>query len=247
MGKMPGGGQDAPDPFAAAAAVRPAYVPPAASVAPPAVVPAAPMPAQITQPAAEGSPLPPPAFRQPVAPRRGRRVLIIVVGSLIVLMLLASVGLVAWKFYLGEGTSNPGPTPSVSIPTPIPVVSPVSSEVPSATPLGGGTPAPTAALDQVNDPDQDGLTNAEEGFYGTDSEKADTDGDGFKDGEEVRAGYNPVGEGKLDSDNDGFPDPDEREFGTDPFNPDTDGDGYKDGDEIKNGYNPLIPSPGDKL
>lgn len=97
------------------------------------------------------------------------------------------------------------------------------------------------------DEDNDGLTTAEERFYNTDPALADTDKDGFKDGEEVRAGYDPLGPGKLDTDNDGFPDPDERSFGSDPANPDTDGDGYNDGAEIKNGYNPLIQSPGDKL
>lgn len=197
-------------------------------------------------PVNEGSPLPPPAFRQPVPSRRGRRLLIIIVGSLIVLMLLASVGLVAWRLFAPESApifvgAAPTPTPTPAIVTPAPVTSatPAAPSVPSAT--------PATAQDQINDPDADGLTNAEESFYGTDANKADTDGDSYKDGEEVRAGFDPVGTGKLDSDNDGFADPDEREFGSDPFNPDTDGDGYKDGDEIKNGYNPLIPSPGDKL
>lgn len=48
-----------------------------------------------------------------------------------------------------------------------------------------------------NDIDQDGLANSEEAFYGTDPERADTDGDGFSDYEEVQGGYNPLGEGRL--------------------------------------------------
>lgn len=47
------------------------------------------------------------------------------------------------------------------------------------------------------DSDKDGLTNAQEAQYGTDPNNPDTDGDGFKDGDEVKAGYNPKGTGKL--------------------------------------------------
>ena len=42
------------------------------------------------------------------------------------------------------------------------------------------------------DSDQDGLTNEEEKMYGTDPQKSDTDGDGYSDGAEVRAGYDPL-------------------------------------------------------
>lgn len=42
------------------------------------------------------------------------------------------------------------------------------------------------------DADQDGLTNEEEQLYGTDPQKADTDGDGYSDGAEVRSGYDPL-------------------------------------------------------
>jgi hypothetical protein len=44
----------------------------------------------------------------------------------------------------------------------------------------------------VDDPDQDGLTTAEERLYGTDPSNKDTDGDGYTDGVEVRGGYNPL-------------------------------------------------------
>lgn len=165
--------------------------------------------------------------------------LVLVVGIIVVILLVGSIAFVAWRL-LGGSSSGVAPVASPSA-TPLPANTGVATPTPAVV-----SPVP-AAEQEVNDPDGDGLTNAEERFYGTDPAKADTDGDGFKDGEEVRAGYDPVGPGKLDYDNDGFADPDEREFGTDPFNPDTDGDGFKDGDEIKNGYNPLIPSPGDKL
>ena len=49
------------------------------------------------------------------------------------------------------------------------------------------------------DTDGDGLFDDEEKTYGTDPTKADTDGDSFSDGVEVKNGYNPLGEGKLNS------------------------------------------------
>jgi len=42
------------------------------------------------------------------------------------------------------------------------------------------------------DSDQDGLTDTEEKAYGTDIRNPDTDGDGYSDGSEVKAGYNPL-------------------------------------------------------
>jgi hypothetical protein len=42
------------------------------------------------------------------------------------------------------------------------------------------------------DSDQDGLSNEEEKIYGADPTKADTDGDGYMDGAEVKSGYNPM-------------------------------------------------------
>lgn len=47
------------------------------------------------------------------------------------------------------------------------------------------------------DADHDGLTALSESHYGTSPTNPDTDGDGFKDGDEVKAGYNPKGSGTL--------------------------------------------------
>jgi len=47
------------------------------------------------------------------------------------------------------------------------------------------------------DSDQDGLSDEEEIFYGTDKNNPDTDGDTYLDGDEVKNGYNPLGDGKL--------------------------------------------------
>ncbi|MBI4435635.1 hypothetical protein HY630_03110 [Candidatus Uhrbacteria bacterium] len=48
-----------------------------------------------------------------------------------------------------------------------------------------------------NDPDDDGLDNLLEAFYGTSRTVADTDGDGMNDGDEVRRARNPRGNGSL--------------------------------------------------
>lgn len=44
----------------------------------------------------------------------------------------------------------------------------------------------------VEDPDQDGLTTAEEKLYGTDPMNRDSDDDGYSDGVEVKGGYDPL-------------------------------------------------------
>jgi len=50
----------------------------------------------------------------------------------------------------------------------------------------------------INDPDFDGLLTADESSYGSDPRNPDTDGDGYNDGDEVLAGYDPNGPGMLD-------------------------------------------------
>lgn len=59
----------------------------------------------------------------------------------------------------------------------------------------------TNMADLNKDSDNDGLTDQMESFYGTIATNPDTDGDGYKDGEEVQNGYNPAGPGKLPSSN----------------------------------------------
>ncbi len=48
------------------------------------------------------------------------------------------------------------------------------------------------SFDYFQDRDQDGLTDQEEKALGTDWKKADTDGDGYSDGVEVKNGFNPL-------------------------------------------------------
>ncbi|PJB19680.1 hypothetical protein CO115_02395, partial [Candidatus Falkowbacteria bacterium CG_4_9_14_3_um_filter_36_9] len=50
---------------------------------------------------------------------------------------------------------------------------------------------------KIIDTDNDGLTDQEEVYYGTDIKNPDSDNDGYADGEEVKKGFNPSGEGKL--------------------------------------------------
>lgn len=48
------------------------------------------------------------------------------------------------------------------------------------------------------DTDRDGLSDYDELFlYQTNPKDNDSDGDGYLDGEEIKGGYNPNGEGKL--------------------------------------------------
>lgn len=64
---------------------------------------------------------------------------------------------------------------------------------------GDGSSDKDYVLEKVNqiDTDNDGLTDIEELKYHTDPNNPDTDGDGYSDGEEVKAGYNPNGEGDM--------------------------------------------------
>ncbi|MSR85167.1 hypothetical protein EXS71_01880 [Candidatus Uhrbacteria bacterium] len=85
---------------------------------------------------------------------------------------------------------------------------------PSSEPVAATSTAPLSTSGSL-DPDQDGLTNDQELQLGTDAQKADTDGDGLSDGDEIV------------------------KYGTNPINPDSDGDTYPDGSEVQKEYNPL--------
>jgi alpha-tubulin suppressor-like RCC1 family protein len=77
-----------------------------------------------------------------------------------------------------------------------------------------------------DDPDQDGLTNAEESLLGTDPFDSDTNDDGILDGIAAASGMSPT---DPDLDDDSILNGAERGNGTDPFRADTDGDGVNDG------------------
>lgn len=77
---------------------------------------------------------------------------------------------------------------------PLPPVEPIAEEDSAPADPEPVVPAPVPSPD----PDGDGLTSLQEEQIGSDPNKADTDGDGFNDGEEVNAGYNPVGPGRRE-------------------------------------------------
>ncbi len=116
---------------------------------------------------------------------------------------------------------------------------------------------------EISDTDKDGLGDIEEDKLGTDKNVQDTDGDGlldydevkkwktnplskdtdkdgYEDGAEILADYDPNGPGQLDSDSDGLFDPEEKRIGTDPQLFDTDRDGLNDKEEINAGRDPLV-------
>jgi fibronectin type 3 domain-containing protein len=97
--------------------------------------------------------------------------------------------------------------------------------------------ATLADCNPSDDPDSDGLTNAEEYAASTDPTKADTDSDGLTDGAEVSThGTSPT---NADTDLDGLTDGAEvGTHGTDPTKADTDSDGMPDGWELANGLDP---------
>jgi len=59
-----------------------------------------------------------------------------------------------------------------------------------------------ASKPSCSDQDSDGLCDYDETYWGTDFKNPDTDGDGFKDGEEVLSGHNPAKAGPDDFLND---------------------------------------------
>ncbi len=170
-----------------------------------------------------------------------RRVLFIGIG---VAALMAIISLVAWMFLSSssnEQVIDPTPLPTESAGVlPITSSSPIPISSPSAAPVAFTSVCSDTWASQT-DTDLDSLPDSVEATYGTDINKQDTDNDGYSDGEEARAGYNPASARanvRLDSDNDGLLDNEECIWGTDPFTPDSDNDGFMDGAEVKNGFDP---------
>lgn len=99
---------------------------------------------------------------------------------------------------------------------------------------------------RTDDTDGDGLRDGDEVRIGTSPLFADTDGDGLRDGEEVhRFASDPL---KKDTDDDGLTDADESIHGTSLTRADSDGDGLNDSVELAHGTDPLrIDTDGDGL
>ena len=105
-------------------------------------------------------------------------------------------------------------------------------------------------ITQDKDSDSDSISDAKEKALGLDPTKADSDGDGYLDSEEIGDINHPRdtdGDGIIDaldadSDNDGISDAKEHQYGLNPLindaNQDSDGDGVSNIDEINAGTNP---------
>jgi hypothetical protein len=97
----------------------------------------------------------------------------------------------------------------------------------------------------LTDSDGDGLSDDDEALWGTDPVNPDTDGDGFRDGVEVRMSLPPdrvtlgCDDPVPDQDSDGVSDCEELLLGTNPRHPDTDQDHVPDGLETQMGGSPL--------
>jgi outer membrane protein OmpA-like peptidoglycan-associated protein len=108
--------------------------------------------------------------------------------------------------------------------------------------FGTGVPAAYKVSGGDIDSDGDGLTDKEEGKYGTDPYDPDTDKDNLTDGQEVLQFHtDPL---NADSDYDGLKDgPEVLTYRTNPLDPDTDHGGVSDGHEvIEDGTDPLNPA-----
>jgi len=93
------------------------------------------------------------------------------------------------------------------------------------------------------DTDGDTLPDIFEGLAGTDKTKADTDGDGYSDAQELANGHQ-ASPTILDKDVDGLPDLIESAFyGTRPSVADSDSDGVNDGAEVQAKTNPAGAGP----
>lgn len=131
----------------------------------------------------------------------------LILGILFLLVSTSALGLgwlaFSWRQTARE-TASPPPTPPLYQPL-TPMMPPVSEASPSssyppywqATEGAGRNPPASPSAQPEIDSDSDGLSDRLEMCYGTNLQDNDTDKDGWKDGEEVRNGYTPVGPGKM--------------------------------------------------
>jgi hypothetical protein len=141
----------------------------------------------------------------------------------------------------GSPSGMPGSVDSDAIPSGQPSTGlPEDVNPPTVVDSGSESAGTSTSAVPAIDSDNDGISDADEVVLGTDPAKADTDGDGLLDGEEVNTyKTSPL---KVDTDNDELSDYEEvKKYLTDPNNPDTDADTYLDGKEVKGGYNPKGP------
>ncbi|MDO8581484.1 MAG: hypothetical protein Q7S16_01285, partial [bacterium] len=141
------------------------------------------------------------SIARPVALVGGKKTLIM--WGIIALVVLGGGGLAA--FLLIPGKPKPVSEPqSIATPEPVPEPQPEPVPAPVTEPVlppvaAEPSPQPTPTIDVASsmDTDSDGLTDVEEVLYTTDSAKADMDGDGYLDGQEVVNLYNPTGNAPI--------------------------------------------------
>ncbi|MCB9802903.1 hypothetical protein H6761_02695 [Candidatus Nomurabacteria bacterium] len=114
--------------------------------------------------------------------------------AVLILLILATVGILLWYFLKPKGAlvtpENQNAQQEV-----------VDQETNDQANQAEDQPADQTDDNQIIiDTDQDGLSDQDElSIWLSDPSNPDTDGDGYSDGEEVNNGYNPLGEGLLDS------------------------------------------------
>ena len=146
--------------------------------------------------------------------------------------------------YSKEGVNPVIPSPSAE-PTITPVLTITDEPTTDPTSIPTVIVKPTVTeeieMDDFTDSDDDGLTDYEELFYGTNKNEPDSDFDGIKDSVEVQIGFNPnypdsnnngISDGNEDFDEDGLTNYEEEEYGTCVFAPDSDYDDIKDYEEL---------------
>ncbi len=96
-------------------------------------------------------------------------------------------------------TESPTPTPTVSVtptPTPTPTITIAPIPAPTVSTVAKTTnSSSSSSSNKKKDTDKDGLPDYYEKIWKTSLRVSDTDKDSYIDGEEVCAGYNPLGNG----------------------------------------------------
>lgn len=139
----------------------------------------------------------------------------IILGLALLLAAVLGVIVFVWQ------SKGKGSTQSAGVQSSTTAVSSTGSAQPTETPavISNARVRPKHVARPVSDQDKDGLFDEDERKQGTDPTKADTDGDGLSDFDELII------------------------YSTDPKQADTDGDTFLDGDEIRGGYDPHSKAP----
>lgn len=167
-------------------------------------------------------------------------------------LLAATAAIATLCLTLAVTVNAPSETPQIqgaveSAPITVPTAQGDEALTPVAT-----NDADDAAVDAapIADNDTDGVEDAIESLFGTDSEAEDTDGDGLSDYDEIYtlgtdatladSDQNGIGDADEDTDGDSLTNREEQALATDMTKSDTDHDGIDDGDEQATNTDPLV-------